>query len=139
MVKGKGNVKGKGKGKESESWYDWLFGSQGNQTGGGSCTLCGSPGTTRATCPLNPKAKNPNPEKHSSSAGKKKVAAAKVVPRNPVGSRGCVAQTTKKYQTRKSPAFPANECCGETMEGKDGLYISRETSAGYCRWFKVKN
>ena len=34
------------------------------QSGGGSCSLCGSPGVTKATCPCNPKAKNPNPAKH---------------------------------------------------------------------------
>ena len=34
------------------------------QFGAGKCSLCGSPGTSKATCPLNPKAKNPNPKKH---------------------------------------------------------------------------
>ena len=29
------------------------------QMGSGKCSLCGSPGVTKATCPLNPKAKNP--------------------------------------------------------------------------------
>ena len=33
--------------------------------GAGKCKLCGSLGTTIATCPLNPKAKNPDPIKHS--------------------------------------------------------------------------
>ena len=34
----------------------------------------------------------------------------------------CVKQTTKKYTSpkRKSPPYPANECCGETYEGNDG-------------------
>lgn len=32
--------------------------------GAGKCKLCGSLGTTFSTCPLNPKAKNPNQEKH---------------------------------------------------------------------------
>ena len=35
------------------------------QIGGGNCSLCGSPSTTKTTCPLNPKAKNGgNPAKH---------------------------------------------------------------------------
>lgn len=34
------------------------------QFAGGNCSLCGSPGSTKITCPLNPNAKNPNPEKH---------------------------------------------------------------------------
>ena len=33
--------------------------------GAGKCRLCGSLGTTMATCPLNPKAKNPDIKKHS--------------------------------------------------------------------------
>ena len=35
-----------------------------SQRGGGTCSLCGSPGTTKTTCPCNPEAKNPNPKKH---------------------------------------------------------------------------
>ena len=31
--------------------------------GGGKCKLCGSDNANAATCPLNPKAKNPNPKK----------------------------------------------------------------------------
>ena len=34
------------------------------QMGSGKCSLCNSSGVTKATCPLNPKAKNPNPKKH---------------------------------------------------------------------------
>lgn len=34
------------------------------QMGSGKCSLCGSPGVSKLTCPLNPKAKNPNPSKH---------------------------------------------------------------------------
>jgi hypothetical protein len=32
--------------------------------GGGNCSLCGSPNTTKATCPLNVDAKNPTKSKH---------------------------------------------------------------------------
>ena len=35
-----------------------------DMVGGGNCTLCRSPGTNKSTCPLNPKAKRPNPAKH---------------------------------------------------------------------------
>lgn len=40
------------------------------QIGGGNCSLCGSPGVTKATCPLNtdPKAK-PNTAKHPNATG----------------------------------------------------------------------
>ena len=37
-----------------------------NQSGGGGshCSICGSIGVRKSTCPLNPKAQNPNPSKH---------------------------------------------------------------------------
>ncbi|MDB4507324.1 hypothetical protein N9064_00380 [bacterium] len=38
------------------------------QYGGGQCSLCGSEGTTKASCPLNPDAKKPNSEKHPNAA-----------------------------------------------------------------------
>jgi len=31
---------------------------------GGACSICGAEGVTKATCPKNPSAKNPNPKKH---------------------------------------------------------------------------
>ena len=34
------------------------------QYGGGQCSLCGSMGTSKTTCPLNLNAANPNPRKH---------------------------------------------------------------------------
>ena len=49
--------------------------------------------------------------------------------------KGCVKQTTKKYTSRKSPSFPANQCCGRTMVGNDGKqYFSKRASNGVCRW-----
>ena len=32
--------------------------------GGGKCSICGSIGVTKASCPLNPSSKNPQPDKH---------------------------------------------------------------------------
>ena len=29
------------------------------------CSLCGTEGVSKTTCPLNPQAKNPNPSKHN--------------------------------------------------------------------------
>lgn len=53
---------------------------------------------------------------------------------------GCVRQTTKKYLTRPSPAYPANLCCGMKMVGNDSkLYISVEDKNGVCKWIKVKD
>ena len=51
----------------------------------------------------------------------------------------CKEQTTKKYTGRKSPSYPANECCGETKKGNDGLmYVSKPNKKGICKWYKVK-
>ena len=57
--------------------------------------------------------------------------------KTPKKSRGCTRQYTKKYSTRGSPPYPANECCGKIARGNDGqTYISRRVSNGICRWFK---
>jgi len=48
-----------------------------NQIGGGMCSLCGSPGTNKTTCPLNAAAKKPSSAKHpNAEAGPAKQAAA---------------------------------------------------------------
>ena len=51
-------------------------------------------------------------------------------------TRGCVKQYTKKYMSRKSPAYPANQCRGRTMYGEDGIYKSTENSNGVYTWKK---
>lgn len=52
----------------------------------------------------------------------------------------CAQQTTKKYTARKSPAYPANECCGKKLVGNDGRpYESRPDKNGVCRWYLVKD
>lgn len=38
-----------------------------NQIGGSSCSLCGAPGVTKLTCPLNNDAKKPIPAKHNAA------------------------------------------------------------------------
>lgn len=53
--------------------------------------------------------------------------------------RGCVQQFDKKYTERKSPAFPANQCCGMKMLGNDGrMYESRADKNGTCKWYIAK-
>lgn len=53
--------------------------------------------------------------------------------------RGCVQQKLKKYVERPSPPFPANECCGEVMQGNDGgMYISKANVKGICQWKPFK-
>lgn len=54
-------------------------------------------------------------------------------------SKGCKRQSQKKYVIRSSPSYPANECCGKTMRGNDGIkYKSVKDVNGVCRWKKVK-
>lgn len=43
------------------------------QEGSGKCSLCGSLNTNKTTCPLNPSARNPNPENHPLAVGKTKI------------------------------------------------------------------
>jgi hypothetical protein len=52
------------------------------------------------------------------------------------GDKGCTVQLTKKYQTRDSPPYPANECCGMTFMGNDGrLWISSQNGGQKsCTW-----
>lgn len=41
----------------------------------------------------------------------------------------------KKYLTRNSPPYPANEHCGETKKGNDGkMYTSVPDKNKICRW-----
>ena len=52
--------------------------------------------------------------------------------------KGCMQSKEKKFQTRKSPSYPANDCCGQIRKGNDGLdYISKPNKNGVCRWSKV--
>ena len=52
--------------------------------------------------------------------------------------RGCGKQTDKKYLTRASPPFPANECCGMTIVGNNSKpWISKNVN-GICRWVEIK-
>ena len=47
-------------------------------------------------------------------------------------------KTLKKYKDRPSPPYPANENCGKTMKGNDGLmYKSVANKAGVCSWRRV--
>lgn len=51
------------------------------------------------------------------------------------GTPMCVEQFSQKYTTRKSPAYPANGCQGEIMEGNDGkMYASVANKNGVYRW-----
>lgn len=50
---------------QDDDYIDWSdLEDSDEQIGGGNCTLCGSPGTNKTTCPLNSRAKRPNPKKH---------------------------------------------------------------------------
>ena len=51
----------------------------------------------------------------------------------------CQKQTLKKYITRKSPPYPANECKEDIKIGNDGLYYkSQPNKNGIYRWVKYQ-
>jgi len=52
--------------------------------------------------------------------------------------KGCkkIKTKNKKYLTRKSPPFHAGDCMEHIKKGKDGLYISKESSNGVYKWIK---
>lgn len=57
-----------------------------------------------------------------------------IKPRAPL-PRGCAKQSTKKYTSRISPPYPANQCCGATKTGNDGrMWVSKANKTGNCRW-----
>ena len=48
------------------------------------------------------------------------------------------SKTLKKYRTRKSPPYPANENCNKKMAGNDGnMYLSKPDKRGVCSWKRV--
>lgn len=48
------------------------------------------------------------------------------------------SKTLKKYTSRKSPPYPANDNCNKKMKGNDGnMYISKPNKAKICSWKKV--
>ena len=49
----------------------------------------------------------------------------------------CKEVTSEKYKTRKSPAFHARDCAGQTKKGKDGDYLSKADSKGIYKWLKI--
>jgi len=50
----------------------------------------------------------------------------------------CKKNTTRKYQTRDSPAFHAKDCKGLSKKGNDGLdYISKADTRGVYKWVKL--
>ena len=56
-----------------------------------------------------------------------------------VKKRGCTLQTTKKYSTRPSPPYPANECKHYHMFGNDGnRYHSVGNKNGVYTWKRVQ-
>ena len=43
--------------------------------------------------------------------------------------------TLKKYKTRNSPPFPANDYCNKKKKGNDGkMYISKPNKNNVCSW-----
>lgn len=52
--------------------------------------------------------------------------------------RGCTRQTSKKYTSRPSPAYPANLCRGERKIGNDGNMYESKKMGNAFRWTRVR-
>lgn len=52
-------------------------------------------------------------------------------------ARGCVKQYSPKYENRPSPAFPANECCGEIKSRYGVQWASEPDKNNVCKWKKL--
>lgn len=49
------------------------------------------------------------------------------------------SKTLKKYKSRNSPPYPANQNCNKEMVGNDGnKYISIPNKNGVCSWKKIR-
>jgi len=48
----------------------------------------------------------------------------------------CLKVKSKKYQTRKSPAYHAKDCKDQVKQGKDGAYVSKPDKNGTYKWMK---
>jgi hypothetical protein len=52
----------------------------------------------------------------------------------------CISKNTKKYKTRSSPAYPANDCKKMKKMGNDGTYYnSVKDINGVYKWKSVKS
>jgi hypothetical protein len=50
----------------------------------------------------------------------------------------CRQQTAKKYRTRDSPPYSAQDCPNQTKPGRDGVaYVSKPDKRGVYRWLKA--
>lgn len=89
------------------------------------------------------KSKSPKRSAKKSKSPKRSPKKSKSPVRNPTrgakssGKRGCTRQYTKKYSDRKSPAYPANECCGMTKTRYGVAWKSKPDKNGVCRWQKL--
>lgn len=77
----------------------FVYGDAVELEGGGKCSICGSPGTTRASCPLNPDAKKPNKNRHplaaveEATADTPAAASKEAASKSPEGSPPSVPET----------------------------------------------
>ena len=67
----------------------------------------------------------------------KKISAMFKLGRHPRRPKSCSRQYSKIYTSRKSPPYPANECCGHYILGNDDKsYVSKMASNGVCKWVR---
>jgi hypothetical protein len=110
------------------------------QNGGAKCGLCGSAGTNRSTCPMNPKAKNPNAAKHLLAAGREPVARSAIqVRRSPARKSPVRKSRSPKAVAKKSPkkrkSSPRSKLTGALRNTCRGLVQNDcELNEALCNW-----
>lgn len=100
------------------------------QYGGGNCSLCGSPNTTKATCPLNPNAKNVNAIKHPNAV--KSATSSKVAKESAKVPKAKTAKNTKYSRAaaiKRHKMAAAKKEANKSMKTTEKLDDKREKKA----------
>ena len=83
-----------------------------NQIGSGKCSICHSVGTTKATCPLNSKAKHPNVSKHPNASKHPKANSTSIVDAPPL-----ISGTSTLSERSLSESESDSDSDSDTVEG----------------------
>lgn len=102
------------------SLYNFLW----NQQGGGKCSLCGSLGVTKTTCPLNKDAKNPNPQKHPLAKSMK-------MNETPKETKKEMKKKTPKKLIKKTSNETPKEAPKETKKAKEEEYKLQQEASDF--------
>jgi hypothetical protein len=104
-----------------------------SQIGGGTCSLCNSPGTNKTNCPLNPGAKNPNRKNHPLASG---------VSPSPRSKQPSQKITERSFLAKKNSYLVHNNSgrpYGVVVNDSDPLHLSVDVYDRYSNFKHVTN